>query len=578
MLERPMTDAIETRVDPEHTDQDGYDPDKAKKLAAWVFELRDHIADTRKPQIKKLNKVWKFIGGDQWSGSDLPSYRRPIVLNVWRRSIHQAMAVLTGDRPMLKIIPMGGPIEMLAPDVIANWQGALWGSMRMQRAIRRYADAMLWALAGDGGILKIGWGAPSPLEQEDWRVTSPHPGKVSFDESCTDVELAHCSHVLFSDSYDLRVLTTKFPEQGWRVEPDKDCSDEWGKDGPSSWYNGGDRPAGGITTIAPAGHWGSTGEYRRARAEVVECWIDDPTLMLEDLNGDGKRWVPKYPYGRLITCTKEVVLRDVPNPFGPLWGWDRRWPFIFVPGAECPHTLWRPGMLSGQEELSTAINKSVSLILENHIKVTNALIIADEAALDDEDWDVLSLVPGAKIRKRQGQEFKVVFPEPLPESAMKMPDYLSQKLEGQIGIQDPPLPAGQAVAARTVQFLQQKGNYVLGTLASLGDESLARLGEKVLGIMRGWYQDGHSIPYFEGEEFKGLMKLGGAVNPQAPPKPGQPALPNVIRSLDKLPPALQFRVEPGSAWEEIQQSAALMAQMEAKSRNQGSRAAGEPRG
>ncbi len=575
MIERPLTDAVETRVDPE-SGEDGYSEEKAKKLAQWVWDLTEHAADARKRHvnIEKLNKVWAFINGDQWSGADLPSYRRPITLNVWRRAIHQAMAVLTGDRPMLKLIPMGGPIELLTPDVIVNWQGALWGSMRMQRAMRRYADAMLWALAGNGGWLKLGWGAPSFSEQEDWRVSAPHPGNIYPDADCTDMELAQCAYLNFKDRYDLRVLTEKFPEQGWRVQPDKDCSDGWGTKDPAPWYNGGDRPAGQITTIAPAGHWGATTEFKRARAEVVECWIDDPSIMFETQNGDGRgKWVPKYPYGRLITCTKEVVLRDIPNPFGPLWGRDRRWPFIFVPGAECPHTLWRPGMLSNLEELARAINKSVSLILENHIKVTNALVIADEGALDDEDWDLLSLVPGAKIRKRQGQEFKVVFPEPLPETAFKMPDYLSQKLEGQIGIQDPPLPPGQAVAARTVQFLQQKGNFVLGCLAELGDSALARLGERVLGLMRGWYTDGHAIPYFEGETFKGLMRLGTTPIPTAPPG----ALPNVVRALDKLPAALQFRVEPGSAWAEIQESAALVAQIEAESRNQGSRAAGEPR-
>src|SRR3990167_1581752 len=145
MIERPLTDAVETRLAPESGD-DGYSPEKARKLAAWVFDLTEHASDARKAHtnVSKLNKVWDFIGGNQWSGADLPSYRRPIKLNVWRRAIHQAMAVLTGDRPMLKIIPMGGPVEMMSPDLIANWQGALWGSMRSQRAMRKYADAMLW--------------------------------------------------------------------------------------------------------------------------------------------------------------------------------------------------------------------------------------------------------------------------------------------------------------------------------------------------------------------------------------------------------------------------------------------------
>jgi hypothetical protein len=251
---------------------------------------------------------------------------------------------------------------------------------------------------------------------------------------------------------------------------------------------------------------------------------------------DKLRWM--YPKGRVITCTREVVLRDIPNPYAKAFSWAQRWPLVYVPGAVAPGKVWRPGLLSDMSDLQWAINKSLSLLLENEIKCTNAMVIADEGAMDDDEWDMLQLFPGVKIKKERGTDVSVVFPQPLPAQAFQFPDYMIRKLEEAVGLQDPQMPPGQAVAAKTVAFMQQKGSFLLGIMAKGMDEALERVGARMVGLMRDRYLPNRMIPYFEGEEMKSGM----------------------TRPLPQLPGSLQLRVEATSAFQEQQQTAALMAQ------------------
>jgi hypothetical protein len=543
----PITDQVKTE---RNGKDDAYDPQKAEELATWCFGLLEHDAAERKKKTRetKWEEDWNFIQGDQWE-APRPSYKRAIVMNAWRRSFHIVAAVLTGGRPTLKIVPQG----IIDQQALKVWQDALWATLRKENIFeQKYVDALTWAWIGDGGWLKIGYGrwAEIPGELPDVQITAPHPAKIYPDADCTDMTLAQCHHIIFRDALDLSTITMRYPSQGWRVKPDGEASQRWLSTPPTFLEPGSD-------TVAPAGGWRVSKDYRRGRAEVLEVWIDDPSM--ETFQADvlvgmdqftqgpiiekQKQWRPIYPYGRVITCTKDVVLRDIPNPYGKAFGWQHRWPFVFFPGALHPNKLWRAGLLSNKSETQRAINKSLSLLLENYIKCTAMLVIGDENAMEDEDWDLLSLVPGTKIRKRQGTEVAVVFPQGLPPHAFTFPDFMKNKLEEEVGIHDPPIAPGQAVAAKTVAFMQQKGSFLLGILAKLGDEALERLGARVLGLMRDRYVPGRAIPYFEGEQTIGKMV-----------------------EIPELPDTLQLRVEATSAYQEVMSSAMLLSQAAAASK------------
>jgi hypothetical protein len=519
-----------------------YDIEAATKLAKWVHSLAQHAADKRKTQTHESNwdRDLEFIvASSQWEGP-LPSYRRPITVNIWRRAYHILLAVLTGGRPILKLIPQG----MGNPQALEVWQHALWSVLKTESVIEKWTEALSWGLLGDGGWLKVGYGCRDVLQkQPDVLVSCPHPNKIVPDPDCSDITVQECSYIIYRDILDIGTITRRYPEQGWRVKPDA-----------SSIKSSNIEDAKESLSIAPAGGWTQGAGISRARAEVFELWIDDSTLeYVEDrepdlvVNEAGElsltqtkrgRWVPKYPFGRVITCTREVVLRDIPNPFGQAFGWNMRWPFVFVPGAEAPHRLWRPGLCSNLVELQKAINRSMSLLLENAIKVTNALVVADEQAMDEEDWKMLSLVPGAKILKRRGTEVKVVFPQPLPPQAYQLPDYLIKKLEEVVGLHDPPIAPGQAVAAKTVSFLQQKGHFLLGEMAKLGEQSLERIGMRIVGLQRQKYLPGRIIPMFTNERIT---------------QPAQLTWP-------ELPAAMEVRIEASSGWAEVM--AGVMAKAE----------------
>jgi hypothetical protein len=111
-----------------------------------------------------------------------------------------------------------------------------------------------------------------------------------------------------------------------------------------------------------------------------------------------------------------------------------------------------------------------------------------------------------------------------------------------VGLHDPPIAPGQAVAAKTVAFLQQKGSFLLGVLAMLGDQALEQLGTRMVGLMQDRYLPGRPIPFFENETLVGFAKL------------------------PEIPASLRMRVEATSAFQELMATAGAMAQAEAQSR------------
>lgn len=517
-----------------HEETGEYDEGEGKKLSAWVHNLLEHAADGRRAHTREShwNKDWNFISrNQQWEGP-LPSYRRPITANILRRGLHIIMAVLTGGRPLLKVIPQGKS----DPAMLEVWQHALWSLVKTEHVIDKWSDAIMWGQVGDGGWLKVGYGSRDILgKQPDVMVSCPHPLKIYPDPDCVDDLLSDCEYIIYRDILDIATISRRYKETGWRVEPESGESILYGREVPDIGK--------AALQIASAGGWTTGKGMMRARATGIECWIDDPSLEWVDkevpndidlntgviLKRFKKFPVEKYPFGRTITVAKNVVLRDIPNPFGQALGYEMRWPFVFVPGAEQPHTLWRPGLSADLLELQRGINKALSLVLENSIKATNAIVIADESAMDDEDWDVLSLFPGVKIRKRQGSEVKIVFPQPLPAQAFQLPDYLIRKLEEVIGLHDPPISPGQAVAAKTVAFLQAKGHFLLGEMAKLSEEALERLGNRIVGLQRNRYLPGRIIPLFQGETLQQSAE----------------------NHWPEIPDSMEVRVEASSGWQEI---------------------------
>lgn len=453
------------------------------------------------------------------------------------------MSILTGGRPLLKIVPQG-PADMQSLEV---WQHALWSLVKTERVIEKWTEALIWALTMDGGWIKVGYGARDVLqERTDVLIASPSPKNILPDPDCTDISLSECSYVVYSDKTHLQDIVRRYPTYGPLVTIDGES-----RRGTTARDN--------VSSISPGDGWSKPTGYDDKKVEMLECWIDDSTLqhkkerrvvdyevmpdtgILQPIEREVHLWEPKYPYGRVITCTRDVVLRDIPNPYGSAWGHAMRYPFVFVPGAEAANTLWRPGLASDMVELGSAINKALSLLLENFQKVTNAIVIADESAMEDYEWNALALYPGAKIRKARGTDVRVEFPKPLPAEALGFPDALIRKMEEVVGLHDPPINPGQAVAAKTVNFMQQKGHFLVGEMAKLAESSLERVGSRIVGLQKNRYITGRKIPMFTNDNLQ--------QDPHVWPE---------------LPDSLTVRVEASSGWSEVMAAAMAAGQQQDK--------------
>jgi len=539
------------------------DFEASEKLCNWVNSLFEYASAERNKKIdtKKWDDVWKFIRGEQWSSTNFPSYKLPIKFNSIRRTLTILSSVLTGGRPILKIVPQPlltprNPEEqknlqeyMKSCEVL---QHALWSVWKAEAIQRKLTIALLWAIVGNGGWLKIAYGKRNPFV-EGWAdviVEAIHPKKIYVDPEAVDVNLSDANFVIYREALDLSQISARYPEMAKYVKPDTDASwiDPTEKE---DWQT--------PLRLAPAGSWVTNGkDIKRARAFVTELWINDTSLELtwrEEATGVDvntgmpiiekiPEWIPKYPYGRLITCTKDVVLRDIPNPYGKAFGWTDRYPFVYLQGSEDVSPLYAPGPLSDITETQKAVNKSLQLILENMIKFCSLYVIADENAMDDEQWDMLAIFPGAKYRVRPNSNFRIEAPPPLSQPYLDLPDYFIRKMEQEVGLQDPPLPPGQAVAAKTIELLQQKGNFLIGNLAKFVDDALERLGRRMVGMIVEFYEEGRPIPFFDGEVMREII------------------------AWEDLPSSMQYRVEATSAWTEIMaammQNAKIEAELEKK--------------
>ncbi|MEM2352054.1 MAG: hypothetical protein QXT26_06570 [Thermoproteota archaeon] len=531
-----------------------YDPVAGKKLAEWCWALFEYTEREKSKKVdpSQWDKVWEFVRGKQWEG-DFPSYRRPIVHNTWRRTLHILLSVITGERPIIKVVPQG----QISQQEINIIQHALWAIFEKEEISQKYEMCCLWAWICNGGWMKVGYGTRNPLLRfhyvddseraktvDDVIVECIHPAKIFVDPECTDPSLASAAYIIYREVVDFYEVCRRFPQQAKYVVPDDEVSISYVR-----------RPV--MTGLQPS-HESERASFNRPRVTILEVWLDDPSLELyyekkyvgvdadtgQPLYESVPRWRPKYPFGRTITCTKDVVLRDMPNPYGECFGWEMRWPFVYLQGSVDVDPIWSPGVLSSVEEEQRAINRCLQLLLENIIRFTSGYVIADINAIDEEEWETLRLFPGAKIRKTPQSEFRIEYPQPIPEHALRVPDYFSTKIEQEVGLHDPPVTPGQAVAAKTVEFLQRKGNFLLGLLAKKGDEFLERLGSRILGLMLYFYQQGRPIPYFDRETYQTVLEYWPA-----------------------LPQGLRLRVEASSAWLEI--LAALQRQERAERERRG---------
>jgi hypothetical protein len=163
------------------------------------------------------------------------------------------------------------------------------------------------------------------------------PEVVFFDPKCKELNAKYMDYIVQKHEMEKGEIQHMYPFVGDMVSDD---ADELISDTSVSARNNEDY----IQSPQPKLARDAAG--KRQKITVLECWIRDSRLKFEPLIKDGKsdnyeerfkldedgyiigNWVPRYPNGRLIICTRDVILKDMPNPFA-----HGQFPFVFAPGA-----------------------------------------------------------------------------------------------------------------------------------------------------------------------------------------------------------------------------------------------------
>lgn len=495
------------------------------KLGQWIFS-KFKIAKNEKDRLNmhaKWLRNYELKRGRHWRNKDK---KYPLVpINIFYSAIRHSVALLTDNKPKFDIIPHDEKAETMAP--IINTAAATWYKRTKQQlkltsicnisetygtAIREVVfDPSLEAGIGDTDT--VTWDAfafypwPGILEIQD----------MPFFFTVKIMELAD--------------IIRLYPEQGMKVEADKEYSSYLGKDreevkaGSLAKYGStsGNLP----TNYVEAGAGFKEGGLERAM--VITAWLKDYTTVkeikqqpivdtitgqpiLDEIGNPVMENIEtekfKYPGNiRRIRFVNQgrIVLEDTSNPsINPnipeekarnTFLWDK-YPFTKMDSNTDEANFWGYSVIEQIEILGMEINKKISQIAAYIDKtVRPPLILPKTCGIDDNEisnlpgqrWRPINHVVAAAIRYMQVP--------PLPSDFYNYLNLLMKLIDIITGITDVTegrKPAG-VQAASAIVALQEKAETIFREKIRNLDVLNEQTGMMWISMMQNWYTETRTL-------------------------------------------------------------------------------------
>jgi hypothetical protein len=239
---------------------------------------------------------------------------------------------------------------------------------------------------------------------------------------------------------------------------------------------------------------------RRQRIDVFEAWIRDSRMKFEPKVLDGtsedfdKRyvmkdgyivgdWVKRYPTGRMIVVTQQVVLKDLANPFP-----HGQFPFVFAQGMPAQEPC-----SAGSAMRIAIVTRKINTLLSDIMCYFNSEIrrpmtttpgaIMDPAMAQNVSNDCDSIIelssPQARLERRQAVD--------VPSSVYSFIQLLQSMLDmvsGSGGVMRGQLEEGDQLSAEAVGALQQFASSRLALEAKFFKVAVKQLGYQLSWLLR----------------------------------------------------------------------------------------------
>jgi hypothetical protein len=375
-----------------------------KKTVQMVNKLFDAAKKHRKKYDHKWMDYYKMFRGKQWK-EDRPSYRHSAVFNLVFRVIQSQVPVQTDTRPQFDFLPQEpsdrAVAEIMSEVAASDWQRNNW----LMNLCEIIYDANFYGTSfGD-----VPFEPEEKLGLGDIGFNSVDPFYCFPDPDAPNINHKKSKHFIYAEPINVDVLKKEYPDKAKFLKADMIDFIKGDKTEIStSTYKS---PTDNNMVIDQSGEQLSN---QTNKALKIILWIKDDTVIEEsqDLSSDGSvadgqnaeeanavttQFVQKkkYPNGRKICISNNVLLDDGPNPYD-----DGRFPYARYVNYMLPREFFGISEIEQIEGPQVIYNKIFSFVLDVLTLMGNPIWVVDNDS--GVDTDNLFNRPGMVVEPNAG--------------------------------------------------------------------------------------------------------------------------------------------------------------------------------
>lgn len=473
-------------------------------LLAWIDSaIRSGLALLkREGAYQGVGEAIAFLNGSQ--GSIKPNALSKVTFNRLRKIVYEIVSSMTDVRPIWnyqtynnKFKPQGDILNKL----VRNW----W---RNSYADRRMQDALMYSCAGGSGYLKVEWNPTLP-GGGNIDLIPLDPRDVVPINPAFNTSVQQWQGVAIRKTISLPNLRQRYPEKFWKY---KSLSKSWF----DSKVVGGAMTPQSFEVLSPVLDRLFSGRDPSASSsdvDLIHVFVRDDSMNtgLEPvlMGRPGTNWCYQvyplgsthpitgrvvtendarlYPRGRLIMCTPECILEDIPNPY-----WHGMFPLIKFTIDPQPWSILGSSLVSDGRSIQESLNEVLRGVEDAVRQWLRRTVVGNSQAISKSLLNKLDpRLSGQKIllNPTQGEGVKFIDGPQLPAYIMEYARFLIDILDDNTGVKGLRELAQmkQMPSADTIEKFLDAQSPLLRLRSAQMEQSLAEMAEMVKVMIFQYY-------------------------------------------------------------------------------------------
>jgi hypothetical protein len=314
--------------------------------------------------------------------------------------------------------------------------------------------------------------------------------EIFFDPACKELDCQFMDYIIQKHTMEMGDIQHQYPLSAKQVAT---SANQLLSDSSVSSRNDGDYIQSPVPKLA-------RNPGRQQKIEVLECYIRDSRLKFEPLILDARKpeykdrfkldedgyiigeWVPRYPDGRLIIVTSDVVLKDIPNPFP-----HGEFPYVFPEGdpSEKPYVVGDAAKIMAvtrkYNDISSDVHRFYKSEVPRPMQMDSGAIFDPALAqnVPNDPTYILELTPNKRFERRIASDVPTLVYNYLQNLSgfVDMASGTSAIMRGTIS-------DGSQMSVQTMERAQQFASSRLALAAKLYNTAARKLGRQLMWILR----------------------------------------------------------------------------------------------